>query len=88
MERWLIECEHAMRDSLKDVIRQSFDAYPNTERIQWLVQWPGQAVICVDCMYWTKEVAEAVNKGALSEYADQCTEELMKVVNKVRLAWH
>ena len=30
-------------------------------------------------MYWTKEMAEAITRGELSQYSEQCTEELMKV---------
>lgn len=37
----------------------------------------------MDCMYWTKEVGDAISRGSLPEYADQCTDELMKIVNKV-----
>ena len=134
VERWLIECEAAMRDSLKDSLRRAFDAYAKTPRINWVTDWPGQVrggrgfggggrgesrstqppflslpspppvwgggapegkcrasrstsppspspqvVICVDCMYWTKEMAEAITRGELSQYSEQCTEELMKV---------
>jgi hypothetical protein len=50
---------------------------------RWVTDWPGQVVICVDCMYWTRDTGEAVARGTLGEYAEQCTEELMKVVNKV-----
>jgi hypothetical protein len=46
---------------------------------RWVLEWPGQVVICVDCMYWTREMAEAVTRGELNEYAQQCTEELLKV---------
>jgi dynein heavy chain len=35
-------------------------------------------------MYWTRDTGEAVARGTLGEYSEQCTEELMKVVNKVR----
>ncbi|KAL6759980.1 dynein heavy chain 6 [Haematococcus lacustris] len=84
VERWLLECEQAMRDTLKSVTQESFNAYANNPRIDWVTSWPGQVVICVGCMYWTREVAEAITKATLAEYAEQCTEELMKIVNKVR----
>ena len=42
VERWLIECEAAMRDSLKDSLRRAFDAYAKTPRINWVTDWPGQ----------------------------------------------
>ncbi|KAG2430891.1 hypothetical protein HXX76_009864 [Chlamydomonas incerta] len=84
VERWLIECEIAMRTTLKDTILKSFNDYVRTPRINWVTSWPGQVVIAVDCMYWTKEVGEAIAKQALPDYSQQCTDELMKVVNKVR----
>ncbi|GLI63290.1 hypothetical protein VaNZ11_006196 [Volvox africanus] len=84
VERWLIECEIAMRSTLKDTIRRSHIDYAKNLRIKWVTSWPGQVVICVDCMYWTKEVADAISKGTLLDYAQQCTDELMKVVNMVR----
>lgn len=52
----------------------------------WCV-WPclaaAQVVLCVGSMYWTRETADAIGRGTLHEYADTCTDELMKVVNKV-----
>ncbi len=79
VERWLIECEIAMRSTLKDTIRRAHNDYAKNLRINWVTSWPGQVVICVDCMYWTKEVAEAISKATLVDYAQQCTDELMKV---------
>lgn len=52
---------------------------------RWVVQWPGQVAICVGCMYWTMEMANAITKHSLHDYAEQCTGELMKIVNKVGL---
>lgn len=34
-------------------------------RKEWVLQWPGQAVICVSSIYWTEEVSEAIRKKAL-----------------------
>ncbi|KIY92558.1 Dynein heavy chain 7, axonemal [Monoraphidium neglectum] len=60
VERWLIDCEAAMRDTLRAVVRQSFDAYASRERIKWVCEWPGQVVLCVDSMYWSHDVAAAI----------------------------
>jgi dynein heavy chain len=49
---------------------------------------PLQVVICVDCMYWTKEMADSIVKGVLPEYSEQCTEELMKVCDWIGSVWH
>ena len=84
VEKWLIDCENAMRDSLKDVIKCSFEDYQSSPREEWVVKWPGQAVICVDSMYWTSEVEAAIKSGELKQYGDECTDNLMKIVGKVR----
>ena len=48
VEKWLIECEAAMRDTIRDITRRSFDAHVTTKRIDWVLQWPGQ--VRADCV--------------------------------------
>jgi hypothetical protein len=56
VEKWLIDCEQIMLDTVKSVIQQGFDAYTISERSEWALNWPGQVVLAVSCMYWTQEV--------------------------------
>ncbi|KAK3261161.1 hypothetical protein CYMTET_29916, partial [Cymbomonas tetramitiformis] len=84
VERWLIDCEIIMKESMRDVTARGYEAYANNARKQWIVEWPGQVVLCVSQMYWTKEVEEAIQDNKLKEYADQCTAQLGDIVNKVR----
>ena len=42
MEKWLLEVQVTMIQSLKDVMVQSYEAYQNTEREKWVLSWPGQ----------------------------------------------
>lgn len=79
VERWLIDAENAMRDSLKEVLKKAFNAYAKTKRVDWVVRWPGQVVICIGSMYWTDETAEAITTNSLKEYAAKCTDDLMQV---------
>jgi dynein heavy chain, axonemal len=60
VERWLIEVEQTMVDSVRMVIGKSVESYASKPRRQWVLQWPGQVVICVSSIYWTTEVSEAV----------------------------
>jgi len=60
VEKWLLQVEETMVMSIRDVIRQSVNAYAVTPRKQWVIEWPGQIAICVSCIYWTLEVTEAM----------------------------
>lgn len=39
--------------------------------MQWVQEWPGQVVLCVDMIYWTAEVHEAIRLGpkGLQDYS-------------------
>lgn len=34
-----------MRDTVKSVLKESFDSHTRTPRESWMVQWPGQVVL-------------------------------------------
>ena len=84
VEKWLIECEDAMKAAVKREMLASTEDYQGRTRTDWTLAWPGQVVLGVDCLYWTNEVAAAILAGTLQDYANKCTEELMKVVAMVR----
>ncbi|KAA6419936.1 MAG: dynein heavy chain axonemal [Trebouxia sp. A1-2] len=84
VEKWFIEAEAAMRETVRDVTRKSFDAHAVSKRIDWVLQWPGQVVLCVGSMFWTQEVAESIRSNSLPAYSKKCTDDLLDVVNKVR----
>merc|ERR1719399_105036 len=55
VERWLVEVEDTMMDSLRIVIKESNENYQEIERHQWCLMWPGQVVLITSCYYWTIE---------------------------------
>lgn len=56
VEKWLLQVEEAMVASVKKVIGEAFDAYSSTPRKEWVVEWPGQIVVCIGAAFWTAEV--------------------------------
>nr|XP_008166211.1 dynein axonemal heavy chain 12 isoform X1 [Chrysemys picta bellii] len=86
VEKWLIQVEDIMLKSIHDVIAESRLAYPETERKQWVLEWPGQVVLCVSQMFWTSEVHEAICNGpeGLQDYYDTLQLQLTDIVELVR----
>uniref|UniRef100_A0A803VKC7 Dynein axonemal heavy chain 12 n=1 Tax=Ficedula albicollis TaxID=59894 RepID=A0A803VKC7_FICAL len=79
VEKWLIQVEDIMLKTVRDVIARSRKAYLETERKRWVLEWPGQVVLCVSQMYWTSEVHEG-----LKDYYDTLQLQLNDIVELVR----
>eukprot|EP00928_Gymnodinium_smaydae_P068047 TRINITY_DN5109_c0_g5_i1.p1 TRINITY_DN5109_c0_g5~~TRINITY_DN5109_c0_g5_i1.p1 ORF type:complete len:4182 (+),score=1201.92 TRINITY_DN5109_c0_g5_i1:1381-13926(+) len=84
VEKWLMEVQESMIACLTKISGQALEAYLVTDRKEWVIQWPGQVVICIDNAYWTKEVTEAIEKGELDKYYAYQEEQLLGLVDLVR----
>jgi dynein heavy chain len=84
VEKWLQEVQYSMIESLTMVTSASIKAYAEGERTKWVTSWPGQVVICVDNIYWTKEVAEAIEAGKIEDYHKELISQLAGLVGLVR----
>ncbi|KAL7866083.1 hypothetical protein SRHO_G00113300 [Serrasalmus rhombeus] len=86
VEKWLLELESGMLKSLHKVIGDAIEAYPQNLRINWVREWPGQTVLCVSQVYWTKHIHEAIAKGpqALEAYLHQNNNQIDDIVALVR----
>jgi dynein heavy chain, axonemal len=65
VEKWLLQVEEMMTGSLKKIIQSSIQDYEKTLRSKWVIEWPGQVVICVSQVYWTKESELAIQTNSL-----------------------
>ncbi|CAB0001089.1 unnamed protein product [Nesidiocoris tenuis] len=86
VEKWLLLLEHDMKKSIHRKVAESIVAYPSKTRSEWVMDWPGQCVICVSQTFWTTEVHEAIQKkpNGLTKYRQYCTSEIEKIVELVR----
>ena len=78
----------SMRLSVKREVKKSMEAYPTMERSEWVFAgWPGQCVLNVSQLYWTREAEDLMtkkgNKG-LKEYDDLLRGQLQGIVKTVR----
>jgi dynein heavy chain len=91
VEKWLIRVEQIMTDSLRSLVLSATSAHPASQlpRGNWVLQWPGQVVLCVSSVLWTQQVTDAImdqrhNHGALALCAKRCGEHLSEIVQRVR----
>ncbi|CAG9833161.1 unnamed protein product [Diabrotica balteata] len=84
VEKWLVQVERVMIQSVKDVMRDSIHNYPVVDRPTWILNWPGQIVQCVDCIMWTTEVTDAIFGGALEQQEHLCTHQIEQSVKMVQ----
>ncbi|ORX87075.1 hypothetical protein BCR32DRAFT_215666 [Anaeromyces robustus] len=87
VERWLLNIEHIMKKSMRSVTKEAVEAYSESPREKWVLEWPGQVVLCVSQIYWTLDVENAIKeneKDSLKKFSDLSTTNLEKIVELVR----
>uniref|UniRef100_A0A8D1CTQ7 AAA+ ATPase domain-containing protein n=1 Tax=Sus scrofa TaxID=9823 RepID=A0A8D1CTQ7_PIG len=75
VEKWLQQVEQMMLASMREVIRLGIEVPRN----QWVLQWPGQVVICVSSIFWTQEVSQALVEKTLPS-----NDQIAQIVQLVR----
>ncbi|WAR27202.1 DYH12-like protein [Mya arenaria] len=86
VEKWLLQVQDIMLLSVRDVVRAAHEAYAVEPRTNWVIDWPGQVVLCASQAYWTREVHEAIRfgPGGLKDYHKKLQKQLGDVVELVR----
>jgi dynein heavy chain len=65
VEDWLLQVEDVMVRSVKNTIERSHKDYLKQDRSKWIINWAGQAVLCISMTFWTLEAEEAMKKSGL-----------------------
>ncbi len=85
VENWLSTLEFSMQKTIQITIEEALQASYRKERIHWIFEWPGQIILLVNLIRWTKETELLLkNKNNLSEYYKDLSSNLENVVNLVR----
>ncbi|EFJ44217.1 dynein heavy chain 2, partial [Volvox carteri f. nagariensis] len=84
VEIWLGEVERRMRSSVRQQVMLSMAAYTQSERKQWVREWPAMVVLAVSAIFWSSQVEEAIKGGTVPAYLDRCTADLMDLTELVR----
>lgn len=66
VERWLVQVEEQMIKSIRHEIIISYFDYEVTDRMQWVLIWPGQVVLCVAQIYWSLAVGNCLMTRTIS----------------------
>lgn len=86
VEKWLSSVESMMMISVQKVVEKAYHAYPTKPREQWVLDWPGQVVLCVAQIFWTLGVESAMKleKRGMEEFLVQLNAELNEIIKLVR----
>lgn len=79
VEKWLLEIEYVMRDTLRAIAKRSME--DNCERTKWVLKYPAMTTLMGDMMMWTESSEVALNKvvtqkDALTDHVNQLNKEL------------
>jgi dynein heavy chain len=86
VEKWLLQVEKAMLVSVRHTVQNALKAYPSKPREEWVLDWPGQVVLCVGQIFWTQMVEAAISKGknGLENLVNQLNNDLNEIIKLVR----
>ncbi|KAI9141391.1 dynein heavy chain and region D6 of dynein motor-domain-containing protein [Paraphysoderma sedebokerense] len=87
VEKWLLQVEERMYESVRKTMEKALVDFNTKPREQWVLDWPGQVVLCISQIYWTQGVELAIMEGkrkSIEGYATKCTQILQNIIKLVR----
>lgn len=55
-----------MIQSINEIINTAVKEYIRSQRVEWVLKWPGMVVLCAATINWTTEVETAIEQNSLS----------------------
>ncbi|XP_071052042.1 dynein axonemal heavy chain 3 isoform X2 [Onthophagus taurus] len=84
VEKWLLQVQLIMLQSMKDIMNFAVKAFTPQSRKEWILSWPGQIIQACDCIIWTTDVTEAITNNTLDNQVALCTEQIKICVEMVQ----
>ena len=89
VEIWLLQVENLMKKSIRQQLLASTEDFEKRSRSDWVTKWPGQVVLGVDNVIWTRDTALALeamehHRNAMADHEKKLTDELADIVTLVR----
>ncbi|XP_018647924.1 putative dynein heavy chain [Schistosoma mansoni] len=86
VEKWLLQLEIMMIQSIQFNINNALNDYLNKPRKEWVKLWCGQAILAGSMYYWTINVEQAIqnNLDAMKNYLKVNNQQIDEIVAMVR----
>lgn len=55
-----------MMQSISEIINNAVKEYVYSQRMEWVLKWPGMVVLCASTVNWTAEVETAIEQKSLT----------------------
>jgi len=87
VEKWLLEIEHEMRNTLKTISMQAIS--DTSARNEWVLKYPAMVTLMGDMNKWTIDTEKTLNSSLdnpdiVKKYAQKLFDELQDIVQLVR----
>jgi dynein heavy chain len=88
VEGWLTEVERTMRDTIQHTIGKALATYSEETREKWLLMWPGQVILAVSQILWTRAATKAIQTNSniqpLKAYYSLLSDQINQTVKLLR----
>ncbi|KAI9097032.1 dynein heavy chain and region D6 of dynein motor-domain-containing protein [Phlyctochytrium arcticum] len=86
VEKWLSQVEKAMLQSVKYQVEEAYYDFQKVPRERWVLDWPGQVVLCVGQIFWTLGAENAIRQGkkGMDEFLAQLNRDMNETITLVR----
>lgn len=84
VEIWMSHLEQFMFKSVRKYMENSVIDYQQRPRHEWVKHHPGQIIMAVNQIMWTREVEKHINENSLQTYINEYENRILALVQLVR----